>query len=71
MSRLLSKALCLLLAAVLLCSFAPLVRFASASVASLGDYIPQDLTPEELALWESWAEESPRRGKATARPPRP
>ena len=58
MSRLLPKALCLLLAAVLLCSLAPLVRSASASVASLEDYVPQDLTPEELALWESWADES-------------
>ena len=68
MSRLLSKTLCLLLSVVLFCSLFPAVLAETASAAdeNAADFVPEDLTSEELALWESWSNGSPEEEEADA-----
>lgn len=68
MSRLLSKTLCLLLSVVLFCSLFPAVLAETAPAAgeNAADFVPEDLTPEELALWESWSNGSPEEEEADA-----
>ncbi|NLV57999.1 MAG: LCP family protein [Clostridiales bacterium] len=62
MSHWLKKVICFVLSAVLLCSLSP-ATLADSSLSftadeSEADFVPEDLTPEELALWESWANET-------------